>query len=243
MKKLIVTLALFVLIFLPTIAQAEKVVFATTEWPPYAFTKDGQPSGINVEIVVELCKRLGIDSEIRVLPWQRALDYVEKGKVDAIFALRYTEERAKFVYYPSESLPVEKTVVMSPKGSGMKVNKIDDLKGKKIGVVRGYSYSPEFDNYQEAKKTICDDDNQLVKILGKKRIELAAGADEGSIKYLCKKDGIEVETLYVLNEAKGYIAFSKAIGERAKILGDKFSEALKKLKEEGFIEKVQSKYF
>jgi len=72
---------------------------------------------------------------------------------------------------------------------------------------------------------------------------LAAGADEGSVRYLCKKASLETEVVYVFSEAPSYIAFSKKLGEKGKALADKFSEALKKLKEEGFIEKVQSKYF
>jgi len=242
MKKLIVTLAFFALIFLPTMVQAEKIVFATATQSPYVMSENGQLTGMDIDIIREVCKRLGFEPEIQLLPWTRALDYVEKGKVGAIFTPRRTEEREKFMYYSSEPLHIERTVIMTRKGSGIKVNKIDDLKGKNIGVVRAYTYGAEFDKYQEVKKIECDDDNQLVTILAKKRIELAAG-DEGTMKYLCKQAGLETEVVYVFSEDPSYVAFSKKLGEKGKALADKFSEALKKLKEEGFIEKVQSKYF
>lgn len=241
MKKMI--LILMILLVLPVSALAEKLVFVTTDWPPYAMLEQGQPAGMNVDIVKELCKRLGIEGEIQVLPWKRALRYVEKGEADAIFSARYTEERAKFMYYPSEHINDEKTIILARKGSGIKANSIEDLKGKSIGIVRGYAYGPELEKYQEMRKKVCDNDEQLVKIFANGLISLAAGMDEGSMRYLCKKAGIETEVVLVLDSTQSYIGFSKAKGEKGRIMGDKFSNALKQMREEGEIEKIQNKYF
>ncbi len=243
MKKLVVALLFSVIFSLPMNALAEKLVFGTAEWPPYVFTENGQPTGIHTEVVLELCKRLNIEPEIQVLPWPRALVYLEKGRTDAIFSARRTEERDKFMLCPSEPIMMEKTVMMALKGSGIKISKLDDLKDKNVGVVRKYTYTPEFDSYQGMKQIVCDNDEQLVKMFAAKRFLLAASSDEGSIKYLCKKAGVEAEVVYVLSETPSYIGFSKAKGEESKALADKFGEALRKLKEEGFVEKVQSKYF
>jgi len=242
MKKLL-TLTMAILLSSPLGALAEEVVFATSQWPPYSMLEDGKQTGMNMEIVRELCKRLGFESKIQIFPWKRALMYVKKGEVDAIFSARHTQERAKFLYYPSEAINKERTIILALKGSGIKATKLDDLKGKTIGVVRGYAYGSEFNNHQGLKKMLCNDDDQLVRIFAKKRTELAAGMDEGSMRFLCKKAGIETEVVHVLEETVSYVAFSKAIGERGKILAEKFGEALRQLKKEGFIEKVQSKYF
>ena len=112
-----------------------------------------------------------------------------------------------------------------------------------MAVVLGFKYGPEFDNYQFLDRVECDDDEQLIKIFKKNRISLAVGVDEGGIRYLCKKAGIDTEVVYAFNENPSYVAFSKALGEKGKVLAEKFSEALRKLKEEGGIEKIQSKYF
>ncbi len=229
---------------MPANALAEKIIFATSEWPPYLIAKNGQATGIHTEIIFELCKRLKIALEIQVLPWKRALMYAEKGKVDAVFSARHTEEREKFLYYSAEPIQIERTVILTLKGSNLKVTEVDDLKGKVLGVVRGYAYGPKFDNYQGIGKEVCDDDEQLIRLLAKKRISLAVGADEDSLKYVCKKLGVEAQVVYALNEIPSYIAFSKkAMGEKGKTLAEKFSEVLRQLKKEGFIKKTQSKYF
>ena len=205
-------------------------------------SENGQPSGLDIDIVRELCNRLGVEAEIGSTG-KRALKSMEKGEADAIFAPRNTKERAAFLYYPSEPLTIERPVILAPKGSGMKINSLDDLKGKVVGVVRGYAHDSNFDNEKGIEKVEGNDDAELVKIFSKGRVSLIAGADEGSMKYLCKKAGFEAETVYVLNETPTYIAFSKAKGEKGKALTEKFSQALRQLRDEGFIKKIESKYF
>lgn len=243
MKKSFAVLLTLIFLCSANSAFAEKVVFVTSDQPPYVMSEKGQPSGLDIDIVRELCSRLGIEAEIRVLPWKRALKSVEKGEGDAIFAPRQTEERSAFLYFPSESLIMERTVILAPKGNGIKVDHFDDLKNKTVGVVRGYVYDPKFDNEKGIEKVECNDDAELVKIFAKGRISLIAGSDEGSLRYVCKQTGFEAETVYVLNETPTYIAFSKAKGDRGKALSEKFSQALRQLKDEGSFKKIESKYF
>lgn len=132
MKKLLVTLIVVGLFFSPVGALAEKLVFVTTDWPPYIMSKDGKLTGLDTEIVLELCKRLGFEADIQKVPWKRALKYVKEGVADAIFTPRRTEERAEFLYYPSEPLHIERTAIFAEKGSGMNISRINDLKGKAI---------------------------------------------------------------------------------------------------------------
>jgi len=243
-KKLVITLIAAVFIIAPINALAEMLSFVTTEWEPYVIKKDNEVTGTDAEIVREICRRIGVEPKIEELPWKRALKYVEEGKADAIFTPKYTKERAEFLYYPSESLNMEKLIIGALKGSGIKLNKMEDMKNQTVGVVRGYVYCPEFDNYQEIKREICDDDNQLLRILSHKRIPLAAFTDEGNMKFISKKSGIEVETVYVLSETPSYVAFSKkALGEKGKETSEKFSQILRQLKDEGVFQKIRNKYF
>jgi len=245
MKKLIATLSLMAgLLALPAGALAEKLVFIASEWPPYAMQEKGQPTGMQVEVVLSLGKRLGFDIEIQILPWKRALMRVEKGEADAVFTPFRTEEREKYMYFTAEPLIIQKLAIVAKKGSGIKAAKIDDLKGKAVGVVRGYVYGSEFDNYQGFKrKDPSKDDRQLIKKFVNNRVPLIMSSDEGVTRYLCKQAGVEIETVYVLNETPGYIGFSKTLGEKGKTLAEKFSQALRQLKEEGVIQKIEGKYF
>lgn len=193
-----------------------------------------------VEIVAEMSKRLKIEPEILVLPFKRALKYAETGKGDAIFAIRHTEERAKFAIYPTESIMLERTIIVARKGSGIKITKVDDLKDKYVGVVRGYAYDPEFDKHPGIIKVVSNTDDNILRMLAFKRMDLAAIADEGNLRYISEKYNIEFEILYVLNEIPSYIAISKkAKGEKdGKILAEKFTKVLRQMRKEGVIDKI-----
>jgi polar amino acid transport system substrate-binding protein len=236
---IIVIIAFILLTF--SAGAAEKIIFVTTEYPPLEFMKDGQPAGLQVDIIKQVCKRLGIVPEIQLVPWKRALMYVKEGKADAIFAARHTEERTEFLHYPSEPMGVEKAVIIARKGSGISINTLDDLKGKTVYVVRSYKYEPKFDNHPDIKKEICDDDTDLVNRLAKGHFSLAAGADEIAMKYFCRQAGFRAETVYILKESPVYVAFSKKTAT-GKSLAEKFGEALRAVKKEGFTRKIEKQY-
>ena len=245
MKKLLAILTTAFWFFLqPLCVLADNLDFAVSEFTPYIFEENGKITGIHVDIVTEACKKLGIKPNFHFLPWKRALVYMEHGKVDALLSPVKTEERIKFMYYSSEPIDAEKTVFMARKDKNMKVAKLDDLKGISIGVIRGYSYSPEFDNYEGLKKEDVTNAIQLMKKLDAGRTDLVIG-EEGNLKYIRKKYALgDIKTVFILTETPNYIGFSKkALGEKGNVLADKFGQVLHRFKENGVILKIRNKYF
>ncbi|MDM8550498.1 transporter substrate-binding domain-containing protein [Desulfobacterales bacterium HSG2] len=245
--SVVVTLIIVILLFWLVNALPDKLEernFVTCEFPPRAFMKDGRQAGIDVEIVHEVCNRLGIRAVIRILPWKRAQMYVRKGKADAIFSLKLNEERKKFLYFTSETTYADKILVIVRKGSGIKATGLDELKGKLFGVVRKYSYGEKFDNCQGLKKIVCNIDSQMLRMLDRGRLDVAVGEEE-NLKSVSRSLGFEdrFETLFVVDETRYHIGVSKkALGEKGKSLAEKLSRTLGRLKEEGIIRKIESKY-
>ena len=95
---------------------------------------------------------------------------VDEGKMDILFPEYFIESSA-----PSDAVLGKKRrelLVLSNKFYGR------DLKGKIIGVVRGYQNTPEFDAMMDAKQfDIVEalDELQLVKLLVTKRVDLIIG--------------------------------------------------------------------
>ncbi|WP_325205871.1 hypothetical protein [Vibrio sp. 03_296] len=56
----------------------------TLEYPPYIETRDDVVSGVAVTLVEHAFAKLQQPIKITVLPWARALNYVESGQADAI---------------------------------------------------------------------------------------------------------------------------------------------------------------
>ncbi len=248
MKKIVVILGLIVCV-LPQISLAETVSFVTgANSPPYTYVEHDEIVGLTIDIVKEACTRLGLEPTIRREPWKRALQSVELGKRDGIIAPAYTEERSAFLYYPSESLGASiKVVFVILKGSGVTVTGLDDLKGKKLGIVSGYTYGAEFDHADELKEhvTIIEtrDETQLLRMFDAGRMDVIV-TREIPFRYLAKQLGLHnrFEIAHVLSEKELYVAFSKALGERTASFAEEFGNVLADMKAEGAIEDILNTY-
>ncbi|WP_204268170.1 hypothetical protein, partial [Escherichia coli] len=53
-------------------ASAVPLRLLSEEFPPINFTEDGRPSGLAVEVVQNILRRLGQSLPIEFLPWARA---------------------------------------------------------------------------------------------------------------------------------------------------------------------------
>jgi len=244
MKKFVASLVIIVL-FLPVCVKAEEIVITMLEdFPPYQYVENNQQTGIDIDIIREVCKNLDMKLKFEAVPWKRALKYAEDGNVSGLVSALKTEEREKFLYYTSEPVHIQKNVVIAGKESKIKISSLDDLKGKEVGVLAGFSYGPVIDSLQGLKKTVCNDQQEMIKILDRGRIDLALGSD-GPFWFNCKKLGFKdhFEIVYVIAELPAYTAFSmKGSGEKGKVLAEKFSEEIRRLRESGWEKEVIEKY-
>lgn len=216
------------------------------EWPPYQYIEDDEVKGYSVELANIIFARLGYRlSNVQAVPWKRAMQMIKRARVDILFSGNYTDERTKFVFYPKEPLVLAPWLVWVKKGSGIRFNSFEDLKGKRIGVVGGYSYTKEFWDF--AKKNDLDneryDEESNFRKLFYNRLECTI-AELGNGAYVLNKLGytniiplrhrpIKVDGLYVL--------FSKA--RTSQELADRFSQELLKFKGEAEFMELFKKYF
>lgn len=221
---------------------AEEIIFVYETWPPYEYEDEhGKTIGKDTAIIREVCKRLGMTPVFRRLPWPRALQEAKNGTAHGIYSLFWTEERAKFLYYPSENTSVQRTVLFARKDSGVQITQLEDLHGKTVGAVRGTSYGPAFDQYTGSVKEWSVDNTMLLKKLARKRVEVVAIPEEVG-KYLIAKLGWQgrfvIMDFPLSDPLPLYVAFSKALRARGKSLADQFAMILRHLKHEGFIQRV-----
>jgi len=244
MVKKFIAVLVTVMVILPVNALAEKILFVTTDNPPYMIVENGKVEGLDTEIIQEVCKKIGIEPQFKAVPWKRALAMVEEGTAGAMYALFRTEERNKFLYFASDPIDTVNTVIIARKGSNEKITGLDDLKGKPLGVIGGFSYGPKFDNYSGLNKVPCNDQEELLKILNHGRINLCV-APELPFFYTCKRMNLQdkFEVAYIISEDSNYVGFSKkALGDKGKEIAEKFTKALKELNEQGVVQKLTEKY-
>lgn len=238
------TYMFFVLLIASASFAQETLVLTTTTWPPYQYEENGQVTGIAVDIVQEAAQKLGYTIEVQLLPWKRALKNAETGEADGVVSALFTEERAQYLYYTSEPLFEVRTVIFAPKDSSVtQLKSLNDLIGKRIGVVSGYSYGEEFDNFSGLQKYACKDDAVLARNLERGRIDVAV-AHEFVFKFASRNIGLQdrFKEVYTLSQYPSYLVFSKAPGKKGQPLTEEFNQVLIEMKNSGRIDAIISTY-
>jgi len=151
-------------------AAEKKISLATLEWEPYVGRKLVN-QGFTSEIVSQALKRVGYEVEINFMPWARVITQVKKGKLDAAYPAYYSEERTK-TYSVTSSFATGPLGFYKLKKQTVSYKTLQDLKGYKIGVVRGYINTQAFDQANYLKKRVGNSDIQNLRKLSRNKIDL-----------------------------------------------------------------------
>jgi polar amino acid transport system substrate-binding protein len=246
MKRINLLLALFFVVasvfMVPSYSAAEKITLVFESYPPYESVEGGKIDGIDVAIIREVCKQLGLEPDFQERPWERAQSEVKSGAADAIFSLFKTDEREKFLFFPSKGLSYEKNIIVGKKGKGVKASSVADLKGKIVGVVKGYSYGDAFDNEVKNLKTDASTNvEMMLKKLDGGRMDVAITNElvyNSMVKKLKLQDKLEV--VYVQSNDPLYVGFSKAKGEKGQKLAADFGRVLTEMDKKGLLKKAMA---
>jgi len=109
-------------------------------WFPFEFVDSkGAFSGVSAEYIELISKNLSVEiNPAYDLNWAQAFSAINAGKIDIISAIVRTEEREKNMVFtePYISLP---SVIITRKDS-LFVQGMDDLFGRRVGVIKGYVF-------------------------------------------------------------------------------------------------------
>lgn len=72
-----------------------------TNWLPYVRVTHDTVSGTDIELVRTLARQLGASLQLVQMTEQRALQQLQQGELDLLFAASYTKERAAYAYFSS----------------------------------------------------------------------------------------------------------------------------------------------
>lgn len=147
--------------------------------PPFgSVDAQGNAIGYDMDVTNLIGKYLGVPIEVVQLTPPARIPALEAGKVDFLVAtLAPTPERAKAVMF---TIPYSafQTGIYAKKSRTVK--NWDDLKGLKVGVIRGSSVEREFTNREKSHNlTILrfEDDSTVMQALFSGQVEAIAGPD------------------------------------------------------------------
>lgn len=239
----VITLIVILLWPSPGISANKTVSLAVLNWEPYV-GEELENMGFGAEIISEAFSRSGYKTKLHFMPWVRALRDTVAGKYDAVCFGYYSEKRDK-IYALSKPFAESSLVFYSHKDSDISYSKLADLKPYRIGVVRGFVNTAEFDAAQYLRKDVVSSETINLRKLLYKRIDLIL-IDRYVARYLIQKifqnnitDFKELSP--PLQTQPLYIMFSRTV-EGYELKLQAFNNGLQLIAGDGTIDKILAKH-
>jgi polar amino acid transport system substrate-binding protein len=212
----------------------QTITVATHIQAPFIELIDGKFIGRNAEIAYKLAATINKKIEFIECPFARCLSMTRDGHADMMVAIRKTKDREQYLNYLTN--PLSRTVTpirfFLLKNDLREINHYKDITNLNIGVLRGASYFPRFDQDQSLKKIPITTHKQLIAMLLKGRIDTFLGR-EISIKLQTDphsyQDNMKMARYIYKNVTDIYIAVSKHsyLNEHSKLLSENLDKLLK----------------
>ncbi|MDX1694039.1 MAG: transporter substrate-binding domain-containing protein [Ketobacteraceae bacterium] len=217
------------------LAQADPVRLCGVEWPPFTKVREGKiVGGLSFDIYQEAFSRLGRGFVAYALPWPRCLRQVSEGNLDAVID---NDKLDPFIggKHPTAVYPV---AIYTRADHPTMAFSYQALEDKKVGMVRGYDYTPDIKQKMTWKPRYATDDQQLFRMLKAGRFDYVL-ADIFSAEIHAANAGLEVRRLEpVVDSTFLYLVFNARHAELVK----QYDHVIGQMIEEGVLDKLYLRY-
>jgi len=216
------------------------------KWPPFRIEDKNSPhgfTGLDIEILNELSKKLNIKIQIKRSPWARSLANIKSGDSDIITGVAYTGERAEYINYAGPSYYSVNPVFYVKKGRGHLIKNYNDLYSYSIGHSIKSAYFEPFNSDTKLKKVELSSETHLIKMLMLGRVDAIIGTDP-NISYDLVKSGSKAKTERTLYKpdikTELFIGISKKSPLSLRI--NEIEKVIKEMLNDKKIDKLMKKY-
>ncbi len=217
-------------------ADAIRIVTDPT-FPPMEFTKGGQRTGFDIELIEALGKEMGRKIEWTDIDFKGLIPAVLSGRADAAVSAIYITDARKQVVDFTDSYYAGGLVVLTRKDGPIKTLK--DLDGRKVSVQVGTkSVGYLQSHYPKVQRVEVEKNEEMFNLVAIGRADAAVTGKPAAKLYAQAHPDLKVLDEQITTEEYG-IAVDKKQPELTKA----FNDALKKLKADGGYQKIVNKWF
>lgn len=217
------------------------IMGTSLDYPPFDFSKNGEPMGFDIELAQLICKSIGYNLTIKDMSFSGLIPAVKNGVIDfAMAGLSANQKRAKNVDFSIEYYNSDINVLLFNKKNP--ITDIDNLSNKRIGIQQG---SVQETALKELKEKIPD--MEIISLKSNLNLvqELKIGRIDGIMisqtqgKKFVENDRKNLGSITFQGEQQGMVIMFK----KGSPITKKFNEALQKLKSSGKLKELENKYF
>lgn len=240
MKKFVKSLLMGALVLsLSVSAMAKDKIFVGTnaEFPPFEYLEKGEVTGFDIELVNELGKVMDADVKVLDMSFDGLLPALQMKKVDLVIAgMTATEERKKTVSFTQPYYTASQVIIVKEGNNSIK--SFDDLKGKKVAVMLGFTGDTIVSEIEGVNVERFNAAYAGIMALQADKVEAVVLDSEPAKNYVKQNPGL------VLAEADAeQEEYAIALRKNDKALLEKVEKALAELKANGTYDALIKKYF
>ncbi|MFQ6371172.1 substrate-binding periplasmic protein [Shewanella sp. YIC-542] len=209
-------------------------------WPPFV-SADGN-SGLALEIIATALASQGVHLQVIIKPWARAIKDVADGKTDLLLAAWHSPDRQQQLLFSNPYLQ-NRLRFIKRSDDPFEYRDLASLKGKRIGVIRDYSYTGAFADSHDFIREPHQNLRGNLRMLAAKRLDLTL-EDEIVASYHFYQLKLADHYQFTgppLTVQNLYIAAGRNNPD-GKVLIDAFNDGLKLMMEDGRYEQILAHY-
>lgn len=226
---------------------AGPLVLANALYPPLV-NPQGHASGegVDIDIAREALHRGGYPGgiEIQWVPWKRVLFMLERGVADFTTTVNYSKDRDRFLRWSMAYRAGVKYHFYTRKGSGLRLQHLDDLRGHSLALSAGFIYPKAVLEMADGRVEYGRDVGGAVQLVERGRAEVvivSALAGTWEIRQLGVADSLERQPLEHFNAEPTFMAFSKN-SPRAMAALAAMDTGLASMLRDGSITRIEKRY-
>jgi polar amino acid transport system substrate-binding protein len=231
------------LLIQPTMAMGGQFELQAIVYPPLVYAKDGKLWGVAPEVVRDIQKLVGDDSELKAIPWLRGYERAQKEKMHALFAIVRIPEREKLFKWIGPIFS-EGDYFFKRKANPLKINSMEEAKKVARIAVRKGGYTHQALTASGFKNLdVGPSYESSYKKLHAGRVDLVL-MGELTYYYMLKNAGLDPAdfepTNFKFADSSAWLAFSWDVTDE---LVEKWQKALDTLKINGVYDKIMERNF
>lgn len=231
-------------------ARAETLVMEADVWCPVNCAQGAERPGIFVELAKEIFAEAGITVEYRVTNWARAVQDVRSGRVNALIGAGIRD--APDLIFGDAAPGISRNCFYARADSSWRYTGLASLAEIRLGVINGYSYGEEIDDYIRRHQKNLDRLQQAAgeQALGLNVRKVELGRVDATLEntwvmslYMDQHENADnlVEVGCRTPDVPIYIAFSPVLSSSARYR-DIFDEGVYRYRQDGRLEALLQNY-
>lgn len=211
-------------------------VGTNAEFAPFEYLEKDKITGFDIELMNALAKEMKVEIKLQNMSFDGLLPALQMKKIDVVIAgMTATPERKKAVLFSKPYFKAKQVIVLK-KGEDMK--KFEDLVGKNVGVMLGFTGDTVVSDIKGAKVQRFDTTYAAIMALEKGKVDAVVADSEPAKNYIKNYNDLTIASAKAEEED-----YAIAVRKNDKALLEEMNKALDKVKANGTYDALLKKYF